>query len=416
MKRIRIAAKNFFLIMFLWIMSSEACRAQNFFNSPYSVYGLGILNERTSSLNRGMGGTGIGVQDERNLNHMNPASYTSITFPVSHIYEVGAYLESNRYRTLESSESKFNGGISNINYWFKFKPWLSSTIGLSPFSSVSYDITTQKDLTIAPQAAYRYEGAGNITQLYWGNGIRINKNLAIGVNLSYLFGSITRSETVLSQSDNALQLQNKTFTNKFNLDFGLQYKIHFLRRALIIGAVYDNGLKLKGKSELTLTDINNDTLTTYKGGNTHYRLPQNAAVGISLKSKRSLIASDLKFTDWSGASYSNQDVHFQDTWKFSAGYSYLGNENAENYFGLVGFRTGISYQQYHQNVNGQNLNLWGAAFGLSLPISDGRSSINLTYNYDQIGTLRNDLILHQSHKFVVDIVIRDIWGVKRKFD
>ena len=93
-----------------------------------------------------MGGTGIAVRDGFNLNYVNPASYGSIASPVSSVFEMGFYVEHNDYRTTDLSESRTNGSLSNINYWFKFLPQWSSTVGLTPFSSVSYKINTTRSL------------------------------------------------------------------------------------------------------------------------------------------------------------------------------------------------------------------------------------------------------------------------------
>src|SRR5688500_16958332 len=153
---------------------------QNIFNSPYSIYGLGIMNERLSTLNRGMGGAGIAVRDEFNLNYVNPASYGAIQSPVSSIYEMGFYVENNNYKTNELSESKSNGSLTNINYWFKFKPYWSSMVGLSPFSSVSYKIATTQSLGSGSAVDYFYEGSGALSRFYWGNAFTITKNLSLG--------------------------------------------------------------------------------------------------------------------------------------------------------------------------------------------------------------------------------------------
>src|SRR6188768_3691393 len=162
-----------FIIAGILLLQAQATRGQNTFSSPYSVYGIGLLNSRTSSFNRSIGGTGIGLQDPFNLNHVNPASYASITASVTHIYEVGFYTESNRYQTSSLSKSKTNGGITNLNYWFRLRPRWATTLGLTPFSSVSYSISAKKDLGTSSSATYLYEGSGNITQLYLGNGFNI---------------------------------------------------------------------------------------------------------------------------------------------------------------------------------------------------------------------------------------------------
>ena len=80
-----------------------------------------------------MGGTGIAVRDGFNLNYVNPASYGSIASPVSSVFEMGFYVEHNDYRTTELSESRTNGSLSNINYWFKFLATWSSTVGTYTF-------------------------------------------------------------------------------------------------------------------------------------------------------------------------------------------------------------------------------------------------------------------------------------------
>jgi hypothetical protein len=56
------------------------------------------------------------------------------------------------------------------------------------------------------------------------------------------------------------------------------------------------------------------------------------------------------------------------------------------------------------------------SFGVSLPVFDNRSSINLTYSFDQLGTLQDGLILQRSQKIMFDVIVRDFWGRRRKFD
>ncbi len=408
---------RFALLTVLFLTMLLPLHAQNMFTSPYSVYGIGMLNYRTSSLSRGIGGTGIAVQDEYSINPINPASYGSIKSPITHIHEIGLYVESNRYASQSLMESKTTGGITNLNYWFKFAPWWSASAGLTPFSTVSYKIKTERELATSSLVNYTYEGSGNINQLYLGNSFNIVKNLSVGVHASYLFGSILKSESIdLSDESSYLTYENKIVARKFHFDFGLQYKIDFKNKSLVIGAVADNGLTLTGKQQNALYDQNNDTLSSATGKSVYYKLPRNAGVGLSLQSKRYTIAADLKYENWSKASYAEEEVKFQDTWKFSAGYIYKGNPDAENYFGLISLRTGFNVQQYPLKLKGTSSPLWGISAGISLPMFDGKSAFNLTYSLDQMGTTENKLILQRSQKIMLDIVIRDLWGRTRKID
>jgi hypothetical protein len=51
-----------------------------------------------------------------------------------------------------------------------------------------------------------------------------------------------------------------------------------------------------------------------------------------------------------------------------------------------------------------------------MPMFDNRSSINISYSFDSFGTTQHGLILQQSQHIMFDVVIRDLWGVRRKFD
>ena len=389
--------------------------AQNIFNAPYSVYGIGMIHDRQSSLNSSMGGTGIGVQDGFNLNHANPASYGAIQQPINHIYEIGFYTESNRLSTRTTSESHAGGGLTHINYWFRFKPWWSATAGLSPYSSVSYNITTKRELGSGTDVPYTYSGNGNISSLYMGNSFKLSPNLLAGINVSYLFGAITKDETI-ELSTGAMTFSRKITARKLTVDAGLQYKIKIGDRSLVLGAVADNGVTLNGRVSHSLYTENADTLESGNGKAQTYKIPASAGFGFGLHAKRSIIAMDLRFKNWQQASFANEDVVFQNTWKLSAGYQYKGNPDATSYLGLISLRAGAYAQQFQINMKGNNFPVWGYSFGVSMPVFDNKSSINLTYNFDKLGTTQNGLIQQRSQKIMFEVVIRDLWGVKRKFD
>ncbi len=407
-----------FLLTAFFFGCAIAVLGQNIFNSPYSVYGLGIINSRLSTLNRGMGGTGIAVRDGYNLNYVNPASYGSIVSPVSSIFEMGFYIEHSSYNTNELSESKTNGSLTNMNYWFKFSPKWSSTLGLSPFSSVSYKINSTRTLGSIQNVDYAYEGNGNISQVYWGNAFNLLKNLSFGFNLSYHFGTISKTESIdiLSQYS-SLVFENKINTNKINLDAGMQYVIPFNKnRSLVVGIVGDDGINFKTSQKNYLYDGSADTLARSTGESLNYKVPPSFGIGLALHSTRSIVAGDLKFENWGSLNSNEMDVKPQDTWKFSAGYLYKGNPDATNYFGAVSLRAGFHLQNYYLQIKENSFSWWGLTAGVSMPMFDNRSSINITYSFDQLGTLKDGLILQRSHQFMFDVIIRDLWGVRRRFD
>ena len=72
MKLHRIASL-FTVILFVQVLCAE-----NGMNSPYTRYGFGQLATMEVGANKGMGGTGIGVRNNSQINMLNPASYAAV--------------------------------------------------------------------------------------------------------------------------------------------------------------------------------------------------------------------------------------------------------------------------------------------------------------------------------------------------
>jgi len=392
--------------------------AQNTASSPYSVYGAGIINEKSTFATRSMGGSGIALQDAYNLNPSNPASYVWIKPPISHLYEFGISAEKNLYQTNQLTTNQSNGALSNINYWFKFKPWWAGTIGIAPYSTVSYNIKSTKTLAASSEADYLYTGSGSNSQVYFGNGFKLMKNLSAGINLTYIFGSVERTEAISNTVyAEALVLENRIFTSKLTADYGIQYKVNVSgKKSIVFGAVYNNSISMKGTSKISLYNTVNDTLANYSGKTISYTVPQKIGGGISFVTPRSIFELDLQFKPWSKASYSFVDKTFVDVWRYSIGYAYVGNSNSSTLLGALSFRTGLYYQNHYLQIKNNTLPEYGLSLSTGIPVFDGKSTINLSYQFSRFGTLQNNLIMQTAQKISFDLVIRDLWGYKRKFE
>lgn len=401
-----------------FLVHSFAAVSQNIYSSPYSVYGPGIINNRLSTLNRGMGGAGIAVRDGFNLNYVNPASYTSIAAPLTSIFEMGLYIQRDGYTTNQLTESKTNGNLTNINYWFKPSTRWASIAGLTPFSSVSYKINSTRSLGSIPEVDYQFEGTGNISQLYWGNSFSITRNLSAGINISYLFGTISRTESIetFDQASN-LTYEERININKAHIDVGLQYAVSLKKdRSLVVGVIAEDGITFKANGKSFLYDAASDTLAKTTGQKSQYYIPSRVGLGLALHAPRSIVAADLDWQSWSSLKSEDQSTVFIDTWKFSLGYMYRGNPDATTYAGAMSLRAGLHIQDYYLQIKQNTLPWWGLTAGVSVPMFDNRSSINITYAFDQLGTLEDGLILQRSQSIMIDVIVRDVWGMRRKFD
>lgn len=383
--------------------------------SPYSAYGVGILKEKTSALNRGMAETGIAVRDNFNLNALNPASYTSIQ-TVTQISEFGLYLEKDKLSSTKTTQTSSIGNLTAINLWFRATKWWGSTIGITPYSAVNYNIAATKIFDESSNEV-NYSGKGGLTQYYFGNGFQLNKNLSVGLNLSYILGKIEKNETILSGEYSGLSLSNSTYLNRPSIDFGTQYSFFFKdNRSLTMGLTYNNKLRLNTTRDTYVTQNSlQDSIYTSKDNIEDYVIPSNLGLGLAYQTHYHTIAIDFKNKKWADASL-DYGLKLKNTMRFSVGYEYKGKQTTSNTASFISLRAGAFMQNHYILLNNRPFNDFGFSLGAGIPVSGNRGQINILYNYNSLGTTQKNLILQSSQILVIDIILRDIWGVRRKFD
>lgn len=358
-----------------------------------------------------MGGTGFATRDPLNLNNLNPAALTSIQ-QATQLTEFGIFVESDHYGNKKESTSSSTGNITNLNLWLRFHQRWAGTVGASPFSTVNYRIASTQ--TAGDGAGLTYSGKGGITQFYFANGFQITKGLSLGVTASFLHGSIDRMETITSGFALGTQLSDLTSVNQGKLDFGLQYSFKIgSDKNLIIGAVYDNRLRLNTSRKTTILQLT-DTLGSASSNISDYVLPMKAGSGISFQTLQSTFTVDVSYQQWSKAKL-EEGLVLRDTRRASFGYQFRSASHTSALSGIV-VRTGGYVQENPMILQKTTFRDWGATVGIGLPVSGGRNSLNLSYSYNRSGTLEKNLISQQSHIFTLDITFRDLWGIKRKFD
>ena len=109
-------------------------------------------------------------------------------------------------------------------------------------------------LAINMQYLECYRGTGGLTQIFVGAAWEPVKNFSAGVNVSYLFGSFSRSSVVIPVSSGALVTEDKHSYSIRDLkyDFGWQYQHQFDKnRSVTISAV--NTPSIHPKADLTTT-------------------------------------------------------------------------------------------------------------------------------------------------------------------
>ncbi len=218
---------NLFLALFI---VSEA-DAQNNSSSPYSRFGIGDIQSTGFSETEGMGSSSIAIHEPFNINLSNPASYSSLKLTT---FEFGASSVYTKYSETGFASNTTNN--TNISYVALGFPVVSNiwgaSIGILPYSNVGYKISDNGTSPNGDETSYLYRGLGGINQIYLGNALNITKNLSFGANVSYLFGSIQRQNSMelpgLGSSYHT-RITNTINISDLSYKFGLLFTIDSIR-------------------------------------------------------------------------------------------------------------------------------------------------------------------------------------------
>ncbi|MFK7954009.1 MAG: hypothetical protein AB8B73_14270 [Ekhidna sp.] len=395
-----------------------------FAQSIYSAQGLGSINNQGNPSNFSMGGLGIGTPTQLNINTKNPAFL--VVNPFSS-FEIGLNFENRGFQGDGISGSSAGGGLNFLAYAFPVMPgkW-SSSFGILPFSTVDYDVFSEGSIDGAPNNAtflLDQQGEGGLTNLFWSNGVAINKNLFLGISTQFVFGSIQRvSRVAIFEDDNTLgseegdqvaissdvNLDDTESYRGINLQLGLAYRF-FLDES----EFFNIGLTFAPENSL---DVQFDNLdSTRNTGSDEISLPTSIGFGLSYQKLNVFtIGIDFETQTWKDAN-SNSTI-YQNRNKLVLGGSFTPDyDNVNSYIKRIRYSMGFNYQELPYVVKNEALAEFGINFGASLPVS-GYSSFNLGLGVGQLGKSNDELIKETYFKVVIGATINDRWFIKRKYD
>ena len=163
--------------------------------SPYSRFGLGDLHSSSFGRTAAMGGASIASRNSFQINTSNPASYTAVD-SLAFLFEFGLNGKfssySNDITTMKTNDVNFRYMVMN----FQITNWLATSLGLTPYSDVGYDVKVNETVDNTGDVYSTYYGEGSLSRAYFGAAIEPFKNVSFGANLNYLFGTLNRNSEV----------------------------------------------------------------------------------------------------------------------------------------------------------------------------------------------------------------------------
>lgn len=369
------------------ILLAQVLHAENGMNSPYTRYGFGQLSTMEVGVNRGMGGTGIGLQNNSQINMLNPASYAAVD-TLTFLLDVGMSLHNTNFAEGNVRKNARNTTFDYLAMQFRLIPNLGMTIGMMPYSNIGYNFsntqTIRDDEDGQVTTTNRYYGDGGLRQVTVGLGWKPFKGFSAGTNLSYLYGEVYHY--VYNQySDASISTRTKQYAadiTTYKANFGIQYQGAFGKNRITLGATYQLGHTIDDDAYIIDMISTGSTVTssdTIKSSS--FSIPSGFGVGISYTyDERLTFAADYSVQQYGTAEffgYKGADYH-----RASIGFEYIPEHITRNIFRRARYRAGLHYATSHYNIGEhRGPSEYGASVGIGLPIMNrwnAKSIINIS--------------------------------------
>jgi hypothetical protein len=408
------------VVVSILVMIPLTILAQNNTNSPYTRYGYGELADRSFGAGRAMGGIGYGMRSNKQINPMNPASYTSMD-SLTFIFDFGIAGQLSWFDDGINKEKHLNGNLEYAAIQFPVHRRIAVSVGILPYSFVGYDYGSV--LTSADGINYveRFIGRGGLNETYAGLSLEIwKKRLSVGANASYLFGRITHNHLLtLDGSTTTSQSRSRALqVNDIRLNLGMQYTQQVnASEHVALGFAFSPGQQLNATSSDII--VNGNSADTLQVTNQVFDLPNFFGMGISyVKQNKLTLAADLLYETWAQARYFGEKDNFKNKMRIALGAEWIPNYQNRVVFNRIRYRAGLHYSNSYLQISNNSYDEYGASIGCGAPI-DNRSFLNLSFEYVKIkpGTkIKSGMIDEQYFRFTVNYTFNERWFFKSKVD
>jgi hypothetical protein len=417
------------ILLFCCLLAFSA-QAQNEISTPYSSYGIGVVNRASNSILDAMGGTSYAMQNPYYINFRNPASYAAFD-SLSFIADAAASIYSSHLTQMQLSQRNTYAKPGYIAIGLPVTRHWRTSVGIIPFSDIGYGIENSDVIENIGTVNYTYSGEGGLNQLYWGNAFRICKGLSIGLNASYLFGSVYAYSNTEFEGENIFNsyINDAYFVDGIYLNAGIQYLFNVGEKHRIgLGAVYSNTAYIWAKEKLLVNSYSGsyisttlyDTVLYQDGLRGKLNIPQSVGAGISYTYKDKLtVAADVTWQEWTKYQFMKQSNDtMQNSITTSLGVQFIPDPLSNKFFRKMAFRAGGRYSTGELVIRNKPISEFGVCIGVGVPLTtfNTHSSINLMFEYGKSGTLSQDLVLQNYFRFSFCFTLQERWYQRVKLD
>ena len=394
--------------------------AQNDTSTPYSLFGLGVENKTATGGLTGLGNSGIAQKNKYEINIYNPANLANLD-QKSLLYEFGINGIYSTIKNDDTNDTTNDANLSHVAIAFPIKQGLGFSLGVLPHTKVGYDVDIENNIESSTDTYWtRRSGEGGLSKFYLASGLKISKNLALGVDLSFLFGTISQESQIYESSYVSISDENRY--NGIKLKTGLQYTLPKINnKEFTIGAILElptflngtqtrNAYKLfENETEITLSENEESDLDDFE-------LPLVYGFGVtSILNKNITTSFDYKKLLWENTDQLQNNERYvnQDIYAFGIEFK-PNNGSATNYWNKMKYRLGFNYDTGFLKISNTQIDSYFVSVGLGMPLKKDKTNFNISYSYGTEGTIDNNLIQENFHKITLNLNFVGNWFNKRK--
>ncbi len=425
--------KSAFLLAGLFLVPALLfAQFNNNTSSPYSRFGLGELQPNSFGRTTAMGGASLASRNNQQINLANPASYTAVD-SLGFMFEFGVSSQLSRFSNDLTSMDALDINFRYFAMNFQITNWLATSLGLTPYSDVGYDVEVPTEVPNAGNILQKYYGEGSLSKAFFGLAIEPVKNISVGANLNYMFGLLNRnSETFFLDSPGLYNSQKfeSLRLRDFSFSLGAQATIPLSQnQRLTFAAVFENPQYTGFYSDIrskfiqvqqgtsSVSDSQIDTLSLENQISVQF--PMSYGAGISYVKDNSLeINADYYRQGWGDINLpgSGNEV-LTNLDKFAMGAEWIPNRfSIRSYMNRIAYRAGAKFERSYLMLDGQQIKDFGITFGVGLPVYRSNSTINISAELGRKGTKEHNLVLENYARLNLSVNLYDLWFIQRRFD
>lgn len=412
-----------YLLSFLF---SWQAYSQNNTGTPYSMYGVGLLQDNYGPYTS-LGGVSAAMRDNNNINFLNPASYTALDsnrfyfqFGVTGEYvHIATHQESSSYRVAQNA---------SLNMAFRIYKNLFTSLGFNQRSDIGYDLYYYKMINGSDDEYYNQQisGEGGLNDFYLGLAYRFG-NLSLGVNTSLVFGNIEKRVNLIPLISDSYYINSRNKIAVFDAIFtaGIQYGMTLSPKSkLTLGTAFNFSSKMNARKDLESYKVNtstqnSETLDDEKLNNGNISYPFRITGGFAYNYKdKWTVAGDYTFQEMSAYKEFGEDQEYNDYHKASIGISLLPARYGRYWWQRNNYNLGAYAVRSQIELNNVHINTYGVTFGTQMPvyISNRELLLGVAFDLGIRGTEKNGLIQEKYAKIRLNIAFKEGWFMKRKID